>query len=418
MPETSAKYFKGDWVVPVTQQPIRNGVVGIENGVIFFVGKEKDVPKNELIIELKGIILPGLINAHTHLDEAVLHGAIPPTKSYAEWQTILNTRKKRFKIDQIESATRFMIHKFYFEGIAAFGDFLSTPELLFTRYARKSIGKIFMAMDPTSDDPYEQKIRALRNLSRQFKEPYLHISMGYSTGALYDEPVRTKTRSWQNESLQKNIVAIHCCEFEEEVEFFLTGGGTLKNYLKSRKMWSESTEIPAKRPVLALNDAGLLNENTILINPIHITRNEINLIGMRRVHVCWTPTANYWMRQGQVPVMQLMKKNTNICLGTDSSAKNPYMSLWYDIVEASVQFPELLPETIIRMATINGARALKIDQWVGSIIPGKLDRVGILMTDTKLRNSNEVYDFLVMNGFKNEWYWLHEIEEMVKDNNG
>jgi cytosine/adenosine deaminase-related metal-dependent hydrolase len=418
MTSLSSKYFKADWVVPVTQQPIRNGVVGIEKGIIFFVGKEKDVPKNEMIIELKGIILPGLINTHTHLDEAVLHGAIPPGNHYMEWKEILNAKKKRFQTEQIESAARFMIHKFYFEGIAAFGDFLSTPELLFTRYFKKNMGQIFLSVEYSIREQLEQKMKAIRNLANQFKEPYMNISVGFSPGIYFDKTVLQRAKNWQTESIARNVIAFHCCEIEEEIEFFLTGKGVLKNYYFNKNFLNSGFEAPSKRPVLFLNDMGLLNDNTILINPIHVTQNEINLIGIRGANVCWTPTANYWMKYGRVPVMELMKKNANICLGTDTPAKNPYMSLWYDIVEANLQFPELLPESVIRMATINGARALKIDQWVGSIIPGKLDRVGILVTDERLHSSQEMYEYLVLNGFKHEWYWLHEIEEMVKDNNG
>lgn len=418
MPSKGITYYKADWVIPMVRKPIKNGVVGIENNTIAFVGKEKDVPHGKTIIELKGIILPGLINAHTHLEDAVLHGAIPPQKDLYEWQMMLGQKKNRFEMDDIESAVRFMLQKFHFEGISAVGDFLKDPLLLRTNYTEHLIGKAFLEVNGTHTIIGVQQLRAAQNISTEYSLSQCGIMLGLNNASYANKSFLKLLKSWQLNSDIERIISIHCCEFEDEIVFFLSGKGAFGDYLSSLGFLEDSWQPPGKRPIAYLNEFGLINENTILINPIFISDQEINLLGLRKSYVCWTPISNIWMKTGRVPVLNLMKKGVTVCLGTDSPAKNPYMSMWIEMQEANMQFPELLSEEILKMATINGARALKVEHWLGSIMPGKMDKVGILMSDLKINREQDLYDFVVQEGYKYEWYWLNEIKEMLGEKDG
>lgn len=414
MQSGETKYFKAQWVVPVVQSPIRNGVVGIEDGVIVFVGNEEKLPEKVALTELGGIILPGLVNVHTHLDQAVLNDLLPFDGDFKDWIQIVTHRLKEFRTDDLESAAHFMMQKFQFEGVAAIGDFVSDPLFVERDYSREIIGKGFIQVTGTHSVIGIQQLKGALNLAAEHSMGMFQFNIGLYNASFVNDTFLDQIRAYLQRSNTGTSIAIHIAEYRDELEFFLTGSGPWRDYLEDLGYLDHQWTPPAKRPILYLNEKGLLNERILLINPIHITREELNLICARQASVCWTPTANLFMKRGRVPVVEMLKKNISVSLGTDSPASNPYMSMWKELKEAGEQFPELLPAGIIQMATINGARALNVDHWIGSIIPGKLDRIGIIVTDQKLSDEDELYEFLVRHGHQQEWYWLSEIEEMMQ----
>ncbi|GAB4171868.1 MAG: amidohydrolase family protein [Calditrichia bacterium] len=407
-------YFQADWILPIVRPPIKNGIVGVENGVISYVGSGKKLKSAKKITRLNGIILPGLVNAHTHLEHSILQGAIPHGSSIVQWYTLLDKKKLHFGIDDVISAIHFMMQKFYFEGIAAVGDHISNPLLIDKEYYKGITGTGFFEINAAHSIIGMQQLKAVGNYSSGIKENDYKLHLGFASVSFSSKEFFSILRSWQLEHDAFRLLSIHCSQSQEEIGFFLTGKGEFRQYLADNG-YLPSAYIPfGKRPLDVLHESRLLNEGTMLINPAYINKEEIKMITAGKSNICWCPVSANWMHMPVVPIMELIKQDVNVCLGTESSASNPTMSIWLEMAEAASVFPELLPEKILKMVTINGARALKLDHLIGSIIPGKLSRIGLLAIDNVSDNEDELYNQIIKYGYQYDWYWLEDLLEDVE----
>ncbi len=371
--------LKAKWIIPVISLPILNGAVEIKDKKIIRLGRFKEISKelgNARVIDLgEAVIMPALTNAHTHLELSALKYRISPTGNFILWvRNVIKMREQITPVEMKESAKK-TLESLWKQGIGIIGD----------------VGNTAITLDLLCDSPFFgyffQEIlnfQGAYNLKELYiKYPCPNFRITYSAHAPHTvAPLLIQAIKSYNKK-RKRLFCIHCAESSEEVEFLKTGKGQWKKLLKERGIWNDSFVPPKTSPVKYLNNLGVLDENTLLIHTIHVDEEDLKIIKEKDVKVCVCPKSNVFIGVGMPKLKEFLKAGIKLCIGTDSYASNDNLSIWDEIKVLHSFFPDISIETILKMATINGAEILGF-KTLGAIAPGYKPNLIILEVKNKL----------------------------------
>lgn len=378
--------IRGAWVLPVTMHPIKDGCVVIENDKIAYVG-----PLNARITSachvkeyLTGIVMPGFVNAHAHLNYSLLRGRI-------DLDSPLEV------LDQISRLKRL----------------LNTYDLIRSAYAgsaeciRTGISTIANVVDPThpmiAHVSIELGLRTVgflsirnRHSTREIDE-ILHTMMDHplSSQLLYPGIIPHSLYLVAPERLRECVLyakerqlplSIHLAELVAEEAFFNQGehqtlvGQKLAAFYKGKPHSLRSS-------VSAAAECDFLCPRTLAVHCIQVDLEDIAILKKTSCNVCLCPRSNVRMGNGFPPVHLMVSENLNLCLGTDSAATCDTYDMFEEMrwlfLGARAVNPEAVPlsaEAIVGFATINGARALGLEAVTGSLEVGK--QADLIVVDT------------------------------------
>lgn len=375
------------WVLPVTESTplLHEHSIIIDDGRItallpttearqtFTAGIVKDYTSH--------LLMPGLINAHTHSPMSLFRG-IADDLALDEWlnQHIWPAENKWVSDEFVHDGSMLAMAEMLRSGTTCFNDMYFFPEVT-ARLARDvgmraCIGLItidFPSAWANNANEYIDKGLELRDRFRS--DSLIHTPFApHAPFTVSDEPL-SRIRVLADE--MDLPIHIHVHETAYEIE------QSLKQY--------------GKRPLERLNDLGLVSPNLMAVHFTQATEKEITLLAESGSHVVHCPESNLKLASGFCPVKQLMDAGVNVALGTDGAASNNDLSMLSEMHTASLlakgvsQDPTALTaEQSIRMATINGAKALGIDQVTGSLEAGKF--ADIIAVDFSSLELNPVYD--------------------------
>jgi cytosine/adenosine deaminase-related metal-dependent hydrolase len=173
---------------------------------------------------------------------------------------------------------------------------------------------------------------------------------------------------------RKYRVCIHIAESEQEFEMFMEGTGVMHDWLKRNER--DTSDCGLRSPVRHTHEAGLLQENLLAVHVNYLAHGDSSLLAKQKVHVIHCPRSHDYFNHPPFLRERLAKAGVNICLGTDSLAttrKGGRQKLELNMFEEMRALAELdewiSPEEILRMATVNGAKALGLQRQVGELIP-------------------------------------------------
>ncbi|MBI4798342.1 MAG: amidohydrolase family protein [Desulfarculus sp.] len=166
---------------------------------------------------------------------------------------------------------------------------------------------------------------------------------------------------------------MHVAESQAEVEFMLgegPEGKRLEEFLLARKLERASLGLKGLRPLAHLMDLGLLDQRTMLVHGVQLTRQEVRDLAGSGASLCVCPRSNLGLTGGLAPVADLLAAGVNLALGTDSRASCPSLSLWEEMAALGAAVPGLAPQDILHLATAGGATALGLAGHFGRLAPG------------------------------------------------
>jgi cytosine/adenosine deaminase-related metal-dependent hydrolase len=169
--------------------------------------------------------------------------------------------------------------------------------------------------------------------------------------------------------LRGGPAAIHLAESSEELAFLATGGGVWSAFLGRRGLGHVAFAGAGRSPVSYLDGLGALRNGTVCAHCVHVDPEDCRLLAARGAAVVLCPRSNRTLGVGRAPVEDLLAAGVLCALGTDSLASAPSLDLLQEAAELHRQWPAIPPGRIIRMATIDGARALGVD-GLGDIAVG------------------------------------------------
>jgi len=357
------RVLSADWVVPVEGPPIRDGAVAIDGGTIAAVGSAAELGEGERYRD--AVILPGFVNAHSHLEYAV-YGGFGDGLPFGPWIALHVERKSRIEIADMEAVARFGALECLRSGITAVGDcsFSGAAATACADLGLRAI--VYLEVFGEDEAPLRERFEPMRaRLADALSED---VRVGISPHAPYTCSVGLY-RACDELGLP---VATHLAESEAETEFLRTGKGGWQAF-------SEMLVPPlGTTGIRALADAGLLGAHVLAAHCVQADEEEIELLAANDVAVAHCPRSNAILGCGIAPLSALRAAGIRVCIATDSPASTPSFDM-FDEMRAAIagaRARERRPDALtaadaLELATLGGARALGSDSRLGSIVPGK-----------------------------------------------
>jgi cytosine/adenosine deaminase-related metal-dependent hydrolase len=368
--------LSADWVVPVEGPPIRDGAVTIDdNGLIAAVGPRAELGDGDHYPE--AVILPGFVNAHTHLEYDVYAG-FGDSLGFAEWIGLHVQRKQRIALEDMEAIARLGALNCLRSGITTVGD-CSFSGAAATACADLGLrATVYLEVFGPSAEAIPERFEPMRDrIAGALSDD---VRLGISPHAPY-----TCTIELYRASAELGLpVATHLAESDAETEFLRTGTGA----------WESFAEMlvtpPGTTGIRALAEAGLLDANVIAAHCVKADDEEMALLAEHDVAVAHCPRSNGILGCGVAPLTALREAGIRVCIATDSPASTPSFDMFDEMRAAIVgaRAREGRPDALtaadaLELATLGGARALGLDESVGSLVPGKKADLTVLsLADT------------------------------------
>jgi cytosine/adenosine deaminase-related metal-dependent hydrolase len=356
------RVLSADWVVPVEGPPIRDGAVAIENGSIAAVGNTAELGEGERFRD--AVILPGFVNAHTHLEYAVYAG-FGDGLSFGPWIALHVERKLRLDLEDMEAIARLGAFECLRSGVTTVGDcsFSGAAVTGCSDLGLRAI--VYLEVFGPDASPIEARFRPMSEQATELGE---NVRLGISPHAPY-----TCSLDLYRACAELGLpIATHLAESEAETEFLQTGTGS----------WQAFAEMlvppPGTTGIRALAGAGLLGPNVLAAHCVQADEEEIALLAENDVAVAHCPRSNAILGCGIAPLVALREAGIRVCIATDSPASTPSFDM-FDEMRAAISAArarERRPDALtasdaLELATLGGARALGLDAELGSIEPGK-----------------------------------------------
>ena len=322
----------------------------------------------------RGLLMPGLVNAHTHVELSFLAGLVPPSGDFVGWMESLVALRPDHDKDAAKNAARGAALSMAEKGVALVGDITNTgrarPAL---QEAGLSVVSYFEALGPVRAEPPAEALH--------WRDGLLDAS-AIAAHAPYSIPNSRMRSLGQRARLLP--FCIHLAESRAEMEFF-SGNGLqgrrMELFLEDRGLAKKDLGELAATPVAHLLGLGVLGPRTLAVHGAQLAGADLELFALSGASLCVCPRSNLGLAGKIAPVAGLAALGVNLALGTDSLASAPDLDLWAEMALLRRLEPGLAPETVLAMATLGGARALGLDDYFGSIEPGKCARMAFAPLD-------------------------------------
>jgi 5-methylthioadenosine/S-adenosylhomocysteine deaminase len=346
---------------------IKHGAVAVKGRRIAAVGRAAEISKagrpERAIDAGRALIMPGLINAHTHAAMAYFRGLADdlPLKDWLEnhvWPAEAKYVNPKFA----RESSRLAILEMIKSGITCFNDMYffeeETAAVAEAAGIRAVLGEGILDFATPSCDRAARALAKTAALARDFKKSGL-LSAAFAPHSVYtcaEELLLTVREEARRLDLPLHI---HLSETKQEVLECLAKHGL--------------------SPVAYADKLGLLSERTLIAHAVWVDDNDLSIIKARRCAVCHNPKSNLKLASGIAPVMRMSEAGITLGLGTDGAASNNTLDLFSEmraaalIHKAAASDPTALPAAeVLKMATRGGARALGKEKELGSLQAGKL----------------------------------------------
>ena len=370
------RLYAARWVVPVSTPAIQNGVVAVEGEHIRFVGARSDAPAGDLVDLGDTVLLPGLVNTHTHLELTAMRGFLEDLE-FRRWISRLTKARQAVLTNELLLASASAgIAEGLLAGITTYAD---TCESGVALQAMTEMGvRGVMYQEVFGPDPCQCQISlaALRATVDRLRGGVTSlVRLGVSPHAPYsvsDELFAETARYAADESLP---VAIHLAESDAETALIRHGRGPFADALRLRGI---PVAPRGASPVQLLASLGVLAVRPLLIHCVTVDDADIREMAAHDCAVAHSPASNAKLGHGIAPLGKLLDAGIRVGLGSDSVASNNRMDLLDEARLAALLLrtverrPDGLPaHQALELATRGGARALGLDADIGTLDVGK-----------------------------------------------
>jgi cytosine/adenosine deaminase-related metal-dependent hydrolase len=370
------KRFTAQYVFTNSGPPLKRAVINTEDdGTILSVSNtEGDLKETHNTEYHNGIIIPGFVNCHCHLELSHMRDSVSKGQGLPGFieQVRSSRNSNEDSFQAAYSADNFM----YREGISACADICNTADTF--KIKKESKISYINLLEVFGLDP-EKAYKRMTDLLR-VAETARMMGINYSLipHSTYSMSL-TLFRLLKSESLLNKVTSIHFMETPAEEIFLKSHSGPLESSYK------KSGLIPARLEVAENHDDVILNQitgsgNLILVHNTFTGRDTIRKVKQREnLFWCLCPKSNIYIENKIPDINLLIEEDCTMVIGTDSLASNSTLSILEELKTIHDNFPEISLEDLISWGTINGAKALNEEKQFGSIEPGK--KPGLLVLE-------------------------------------
>lgn len=367
------RILRAGWVVPVASPPIRDGLVAVAGDRIVWVGAASDpeAPAGSREDLGPGALLPGLVNAHCHLELSWLAGRLAGG-DFVDWVAALVKLRLEERAEVARDAARTAIQALLDGGTVAVGDVsnaLAHLDLLAEARLRSVVFLEILGWDP-----------AVANAALEWAEgriaglpPELRSS-GVDVRLAAHAPHSVSPELLRGLAAKGGPAAIHLAESRAEVEFLRDGGGPWAAFLAERGLGHAGFAPAGRSPVAHLETTGALHPGLVAAHCVQVDAADAERLARSGTRAVLCPRSNQALGVGLPPLPLLLRAGVPLALGSDSLASAPSLHVLEDAAVLHRAYPDVDPLVLVRMATLGGAEALGFDD-LGALEPGRLARL-------------------------------------------
>jgi cytosine/adenosine deaminase-related metal-dependent hydrolase len=383
------------WLLPIDRPPIEGGWVETSRGVIRRFGQGRPP---EPAVDLGDVaLLPGLVNAHTHLELSWLAGRVPPADTFVQWVRSLLAARGAAGAPGVAArlaSVRSAIDAATGTGTVLFGDVSNTlvsPALM----AAAGVGGVILheLLGFNTEDASGIVAEATLRVDRVMADVRQQAggASDLRAGIVAHAPYSVAPALFQHIALARGEapLAVHVAEPQEEAEFLRTGRGPLRGLLDDLEVWNDAWEPPGTGAVGYLASLGYLQPGTLAVHAVHVSDADLDKLRQVEAVVVTCPRSNMWVGAGMPRVSHFYAARVPVAIGTDSLASVASLNLFDELAEMRRIAPDVTAASLLESATRVGAEALGFGRSHGTIAPGKVAALVVVDVPPDVRDVEE-----------------------------
>jgi cytosine/adenosine deaminase-related metal-dependent hydrolase len=340
------------------------------------------------------VLLPGLVNTHCHLDYTDMAGELPPPETFTDWIPLITAAKTAWSYSDYARSWLRGAHMLLRNGTTTVADIEAMPDLLPEVWDATPL-RVFSFLEMTGirarrkpKEILQEAVEKIDSLSHARCSASLSPHAPYSTlpELLRSSAHVARKRRWP--------ICTHIAESEQEFEMFVHARGKMFDWLQRNQR--DDSDCGLGSPVEHLARNKMLGKNLIAVHANLLAHGDANLLGKYRVNVVHCPRSHAYFRHPPFMRERLANAGVNLCLGTDSLAtirkagrQIPELDLFEEMRTLNANDKTISPAEILRMATVNGARALGMGGQIGEL---SRDVFADLIAIPAAGNSEDIYE--------------------------
>ena len=368
--------YHARWVLPIAQPPIENGTVVERDGRITYVGPRDRAPAGDDYDLGDAILLPGLVNTHTHLELTAMRGFLEDL-DFADWiDKLRQSRNEIFDPARFADCAKYGIIEGLEAGVTTYADTCSSGVVLEAMRLMGVRGVMYQEIFGPGAADCDPAIRVLTGLLNVLEQQQTDlVTLGVSPHAPYtvSDALYAATAKLARE--RKLPLAMHIAESEAEEDIVVRADGLFADRWRKRGI---EVKKRARSPIALLEKHEVLQPGSLLIHCVRVDDTDISTIARRGCSVAHCPASNAKFGHGVAPLLPVIAAGIPVGIGSDSVASNNRMDILDEarlavLVHrgASRKHDAFGAHQALALATLGGARALGLDDKIGSLEVGK-----------------------------------------------
>ncbi len=375
--------LRAAWVCPVATPPLKDGWVAVRAGRVTGVGAGHEAPPAARVEHLGDVaLLPGLVNAHTHLELSWLRGRVPPGPDFLTWVGAL--MRARTAPEQpgdlaTEAPCRAAIAEMRATGTVAVGDIanaLISPALLAEAGMPGVVFHELIGFRVTDGPRHVEQARARH---AGLASPDVRVAVAPHAPFSVSRELFTAIRAVAAGG-PPAITSVPVGESPEEVALLTTGDGPWHERLVALNAWRDDWTPPGCGPGDYLCDLGVIAAGTLVVHGVQLPDAELARIAATGATLVTCPRSNTWVGVGAPPIARFIASGVRLAVGTGHLAACPDLNLFAELAEMRRLAPEAPARRLLAAATVGGAEALGLAADFGTIEAGR--RAELVVVDT------------------------------------
>lgn len=361
------------WLIPVQGPPIERGALLIgSDGRILDAGPDAIVPRPADAPAEKfddAVILPGLINTHTHLELTGFEDRVPE-REFTAWIRRLRELKTTRSSAEYAQAARRGLGSCFAAGVTTVADTGDSGVVIAALVEAGGSGVAYQEVFGPHPGQTEASLAGLQARVDELRPLATdRVSIGVSPHAPYSVSGQLFRAVSDWARLEQLPVAVHVAESPVESEFLLRGAGPFAEAWRARGIPLPSPS--GRTPMRWLAEHGVLSHQTLCIHAVQLDGPDVGRLADSAAAVAHCPLSNRAHGHGDAPLQALLERGIRVGLGTDSVVSVGRLDLLAEARAAAGLAPSLDADDLIELCTMGGARALGLDSHTGSLLPGK-----------------------------------------------
>lgn len=371
------RYLSADYIFPVSGDPIKNGIVALhKDGKIDAVYTSETAKSiTEPIERYHGIIVPGFVNTHCHLELSHLHGKIPKATGLVSFVKAVISQRTADE-EEVLTAMKTNDQLMSDNGIVAVGDISNNHLSKSVKQNSRVFYHTFVEL--LGFDP--EKAETVFNRALKLKSDFAPLPASIVPHAPYSVSEKLFALLREYSEIHENLCSMHNQESQAETDFFMNKAGEFLDLYKMLNLDLSFFKSHFQSSIKSILPLISSKQKTLLVHNTFTSSDDIATVQASGKDVVWCfcPNANLYI-EGRLPdIDQFLAHDLKITLGTDSLASNDKLCILSELKVIKAYFPKLPFSQTIRWATLNGAEFLGIDKRFGSIEKGKAPGLNLI----------------------------------------